>query len=76
MNIGVYNKTKENVARALGVAKFADAAKVNAHEREKMVARAQKELKIRCHTRTRDLSSGNPYIMLGRKVNTKGKLVK
>ena len=76
MNICVYNKTKENVARTLGVAKFADAAKVNLHEREKMIAKAQKKLKIRCHTRTRDLSSGNPYIMLGRKVNTEGKFVK
>lgn len=76
MNVCIYNKTKENVAKTLGVAKFADATKISGTKREEMVAKAQKKLKVRCHTITRDLSSGNPYIMLGRKVDSKGKFVK
>lgn len=76
MNVCVYNKTKENVAKTLGVNKFSDASKISGHKREEMVAKAQKKLKIKCQAKTRDLSAGNPYIMLGRKVDSKGKLVK
>lgn len=72
----IYNKTKENVAKALGVSSFTDATKVSGRSRDVMVANARNGLKIKCHTTIRDLSSGNPYIMLGRKVNSEGKRVK
>lgn len=76
MNREIYNKTKENVAKALGVSSFAVATKVSGRSRDTMITNAKKELKIKCYTKTKDLPSGNPYIMLGRKVNTKGKIAK
>ena len=72
----VYDKTKENVAKALGLANFSDAAGMSEENRKAMILKAQKKLKIKSRRKIQNLSSGNPYIMLGRKVNSEGKRVK
>ncbi len=76
MNTNVYNMTKKNVAKALGVNNFIEIVKANEEQRDLIISSAQKRLKLKCNIKLRNLSSGNPYIMLGRKVNSKGKLVK
>ena len=76
MNRNVYDTTKRNVAKLLGVSDFSVAAHMSEENRRTMVHAARKKLKINCHTKGNDLSAGNPYVMLGRKVNVRGKRVK
>jgi len=68
----IYNKTKENVAKALGVSSFIAAIKISEYSHDAMIANARNKLKIKCRTKIKDLSSGDPYIMLGRKVDSEG----
>ena len=76
MNRNVYDTTKKNVAKLLGVSDFSVAAHMSEENRRTMVHAARKKLKINCHTKVNDLSAGNPYVMLGRKVNVMRKTCK
>lgn len=76
MNTSAYNTTKKNVAKALGVKNLIEIVQASEEQRDFIISSAQKNLKLKCNIKRRNLSSGNPYIMLGRKVNSKGKLVK
>lgn len=69
MNKTIYEKAKANVSKTLGVSNFSEAARKTGVERDKMISEAQKRIKVKTHTKIRNLSSGNPYIMLGRKVS-------
>lgn len=76
MNKNVYTLTQANVARELGVASFEGAVRLSDDGRAAMIKNARKAMKIKCHSDVRDMPSGNPYVMLGRKVNAEGKRVK
>ena len=68
MNKNVYALTQANVARELGVATFDGIARLSDDGRAAMVKNARKAMKIKCHSDARDMPSGNPYVMLGRKM--------
>ncbi len=76
MKMDIYNKTKENVARALGVSSFSVASQARDKERDDMLAVAKEKMNLKFSVSVKDLSSGSPYIMLRRKINVEGKLVK
>ena len=50
--------------------------KAGVEEEKVIVARASKKMKIKKLKTPNYLSSGSPYVMLGLKINTKGKHVK
>ncbi len=76
MDICVFNKTKKNIVRILGVDEQKYLSNFTDDNREEMINKAHKKLKIKSRIKPTGLYAGNPYIMLGRKVDSKGKRVK
>lgn len=76
MNKNVYAQMQANVARELGVASFDGVARLSVAGRAAMIKNARKAMKVKCHSDVREMPSGNPYVMLGRKINGEGKRVK
>ena len=76
MKVAVKEMTKKNIAKRLGVSNYADLVKAGVEEEKVIVARASKKMKIKKLKTPNYLSSGSPYVMLGLKINTKGKHVK
>ena len=76
MSITVKELAKKNIAKRLGVSNYANLVCAGVEEEKAIVAKASKKMghrKIKLHNYA---SSGNPYVMLGFKINTKGKRTK
>ena len=76
MNITVKELAKKNIAKRLGVSSYANLVRAGVEEEKAIVAKAAKRVgnrKIKLHNY---VSSGNPYVMLGLKINMKGKRTK
>ena len=76
MEATIKEMTKKNIAKRLGVSNYADLVKAGVEEEKVIVARAAKKMKAKKLNTPHYFSSGSPYIMLGLKINSKGKRVK
>jgi hypothetical protein len=68
--------THKNIARTLGISDYSELVNAGVEKEKEMVKSASKKLSIKKLHVSNYSSSGNPYVMLGLKVNTKGKRVK
>lgn len=66
----------KSLAAIFGVPDYSVWENADDRQRQKIIARARKIRKIKPVPASNITHSGNPYIMLGRKINAKGKTVK
>ena len=71
-----YDLTKKNIAKAMGVNNYSELVTADDAKTERLIKGAQEKIKFNSPSIPNMNPSGNPYIMLGRKVNSKGKYVK
>ena len=76
MSAATKELVRQNIAKRMGVASYEELIKAGVHEEKRIVAQASKKMKNNKIKVKQYLSSGNPYVMLGLKVNAKGKRVK
>lgn len=69
-------KYRNGLASLFCVADYSILENASDKEKQKIIAHARKVRKIKSVSAPNLTHSGNPYIMLGRKINTKGKRVK
>lgn len=69
-------KARKNIARMLGVGDYSTLICATQHESDRIVAEAKSLRKRKAHPAPVALSSGNPYVMLNRFMNRKGKAIK
>lgn len=76
--LSALEQARENLAKAMFVDSYSALARTTESEREQIIERAMKRTKR--WTRKKPQVSlpyaGSPYIMLNRKINSKGKIVK
>lgn len=72
----VYDTTKQNIANAMGVKNYNDLVTADDATMESLIKTAQKKIRFKSSSMPQMHPSGNPYIMLGRKVNSEGKHIK
>ena len=71
-----YDLTKKNIAKAMGVDNYSELVTADDAKTECLIKGAQEKIKFSSPSIPNMNPSGNLYIMLGRKVNSKGKYVK
>lgn len=69
-------KYRANLAWLFCVDDYSVLESANDKERKEIIARARKMRKIKSGPASSPAHGGNPYVMLGRKINNKGKIVK
>ena len=69
-------KARANIARTMQVDSYDVLVAADDKVSRDIIARARKTQKMRKHSTPRFFYSGSPYIILGRKVNSKGKIVR
>lgn len=75
MNKPISETTKLNVTKAVGAASYEEVVNADENKMKQYVAAAKKRAKIKIRTKPTVFSAGNPYVMLQRKINNKGKRV-
>jgi hypothetical protein len=76
MNTSVMDLAHKNIAKKLGVSDYSELVNAGVEREREIVSSASKKLNIKKISANNYPSSGNPYVMLGLKVNSKGKHVK
>ena len=71
----IYDITKQNIANAMGVSDYSDLVTTDDDTMESLIKAAQKKIRFKSFYVPKMYSAGNPYIMLGRKVNNEGKYI-
>lgn len=69
-------KYRKGLASLFCVADYSILENASDKERQEIIAHARKVRKIKPVSAPNLTHSGNPYIMLGRKIDTKGKTIK
>ena len=69
-------KTRKNIAKMLGVNDYTELVNADVPQERLIVKRASQKRKIQKSKHICYLSTGNPYVMMGLKVNSKGKYIK
>lgn len=72
----VRRKYRENLAWLFCVTDYGVLEKASDKEKKEIIAHARKVRKFMSRPACNPAHGGNPYIMLGRKINNKGKVVK
>ena len=72
----VRSKYHENLARLFGVEDYSVLEKASTKEKKAIIAHARKVHKFKSYLAPDSRYGGNPYVMLGRKINNKGKIIK
>lgn len=70
------SKYHENLAWLFGVEDYSVLEKAGAEERKAIIAHARKVRKFKSAPPPNSPYGGNTYVMLGRKINNKGKIIK
>lgn len=71
-----YDITKQNVAKAMGVTRYCDLVNADDAATDALIKKAQKRIRFKSALAPKSYPSGNPYTMLGRKINSEGKYIK
>ncbi len=72
----VFDQTKENITKAMGASSYDEVVFASEDKIESLIKAARKKAKIKMKSRVSIYSYGNPYVMLSRKINNKGKRVR
>lgn len=75
MDKAILNKVKQNVAKEIGASSYEEVIRADEKKIKEFAILAQKKARIKTNVKANTISSGNPYVMLSRKVNNKGKRI-
>ncbi len=75
MNKPISETTKFNIAKEVGATSYEEVVNADENKIKQYINAAKKNSKIKVHVKAKVFSSGNPYVMLQRKINNKGKRV-